>query len=232
MVEPSSASAGERSLAIDQLSIEYFKARFGGENLARNIAVASSVLMHAGLFALASYEGVSTIPSGGGGPARLQIRVVNRTTEESPKNAVLSASNVISSGSTLSKPTPTAGKTVDHFDASLSDAASHIPGSSTQIGMILDLEKGLQIDPSYWLEAREISSPVNLLLTINPAGFIDKWSLLEKEKNLSIQESEIINKIILHIAIPKTGETYSMVWAFNLGNNSGKTIANIYQPTE
>ncbi len=71
-------------------------------------------------------------------------------------------------------------------------------------------------------------APIRVMLTINPAGFVDRWDFLSAVPEAFKDQAALISVMVRNMDPDKTGETHVRMWESELGKKDGNWVAKIY----
>ena len=101
-------------------------------------------------------------------------------------------------------------------------------GMVAVIGKLLDIKTGDELSRNDWLAAKLVGQSIRIRLTINPAGFVDRWEVVSPGTIALATNRDAINNMVRNMSTRKTGETHFVIWECQIGENADRVIANIY----
>ena len=100
---------------------------------------------------------------------------------------------------------------------------------SSAVAKIVNLHSGELWSFDRWQGVVTEGPPIRVVLSINPAGFVDKWEYLSEVPDAFKNQVALISVMIRNMEPDKTGETHARIWESELGKKDGRWVAKIYK---
>lgn len=115
--------------------------------------------------------------------------------------------------------------------ANESAAVQDVDGSGESLTnvKIVDLTSGIMLGADHWQGVEIIGEPIKVILTINPAGFLDSWAFLSDVPVAFQGRAAMISVLVRSMKPDKTGETHARVWEGQIGTKDGNWMAKVYE---